>query len=59
MELRIALSYLIKEREIHSLAATVDSVFEDESHRLILEYNKFDSLPPAPKKMKDGIGSLP
>jgi hypothetical protein len=25
-----------KKMEIHSLAATVDSVFEDESHRLII-----------------------
>lgn len=56
---RMALYTLEKKAWLHSLAATADCVFEDESHRLTLQANKFDSLPPAPKKMEDAIGSPP
>lgn len=44
---------LEKKAWLHSLATTADFVFEDESHRLTLQAKKFDSLPPAPKKMED------
>lgn len=50
---RIAFYTLEKKAWLHSLATTADCVFEDESHRLTLQANKFDSLPPAPKKMED------
>ena len=43
----------LKKACLQSLTATADCVFEDESHRLILQANKFNSVPPAPKKMED------
>lgn len=50
---RIAIYTAERKAWLHSLAATADCVFEDESHRLNSQAYKFSALPPAPKKMED------
>lgn len=50
---RIAIYTAERKAWLHSLAATADCVFEDESHRLNSQAYKKSSLPPAPKKMED------